>query len=141
MLQLGDTKLYSVRIIIITIFFGYKWSAAIIRQIARMQKGVQFTNACQVEISDFKCPCKAYPNPLPCLCILSVGLDDGWSFLAETYIILSDYSFQGETHLCYTRIESVPRSKHFTPWLYKTNLLILHKEKKLLFVLGSVQNT
>ena len=38
------------------------------------------------------------------------------------------------------RTQSAPRSEHFQPLLYKTNLLMPYKQKSL-FVLGSVQNT
>ena len=38
-------------------------------------------------------------------------------------------SSEDETYLCYMRIQSVPRCKHFPLRLYKTNMLVMYKVK------------
>jgi hypothetical protein len=38
-------------------------------------------------------------------------------------------NFKDETCLFYIRTQYIPRSKHFPPWLHKTNLLMLCKAK------------
>jgi hypothetical protein len=72
MLQLGNIKLYSVRIIP---HVSAKHDQQLHQvKLQEYKMGVLLTTASQVEASDLKCTSKTYPNPLPVFVFFQLDL-------------------------------------------------------------------